>query len=259
MNAELSRIIDEYWKNFVEIRDEDFVVKPSIPIIWFGDMDAYMKSKLKVVTVALNPSDREFCENKGDNPTFFRFPEGKGLYTKKMLSGSDKQVLYKTLSDYYKCNPYDHWFNCFEKPLNYIDASYKTGTNIAIHIDIYTAVATNPTWGKLTKSQKDKVSSNKNHTLNTFRDFVDFLSPDVILYSANKGEMKKAFGFDLEQQCSQQYVSARGFTIETYKYKNTLIIYGRNNYGMPFRLKDEFVKEKMTEISKSRLQGGFMK
>ena len=34
-----------------------------IPIDWFGDREAYNESKVKVVTVGLNPSDKEFRES----------------------------------------------------------------------------------------------------------------------------------------------------------------------------------------------------
>jgi hypothetical protein len=36
------------------------VVRPSILILYFGDSEAYRRSPLKIVTVGLNPSPREF-------------------------------------------------------------------------------------------------------------------------------------------------------------------------------------------------------
>ena len=250
MDLKLSEIIDEYWANYVELRDEDFVVKPSIPIIWFGDMEAYKKSDLKVVTVALNPSDREFCKNKGELPSFFRFPEGQNIYKENYLNDTNKNRLFKTLCGYYKNNPYDEWFNCFEKPLNHIGASYKNGNNIAVHIDIYTAVATNPTWGKLGKEQQQKISADRTRTIKLFRDFVDYLSPDVILYSANRTELNRAFGFESKDPPIKVYpTGSKGFNISIYEYNKCLIISGRNNYGKPFKLKDEFVKDTMIRIA----------
>ena len=49
----------------------DFVVKPSLPILYFGDMVAYFKSDFKVITAALNPSDAEFKELRTLNQAFF--------------------------------------------------------------------------------------------------------------------------------------------------------------------------------------------
>ena len=36
------------------------------PIKWFGDRNAYMKSLVKIITVGLNPSDKEFREKDGE-------------------------------------------------------------------------------------------------------------------------------------------------------------------------------------------------
>lgn len=46
------------------------VVLPSVPIAWFGDLEAYLDSPLRVITVGLNPSRLEF---PSPDP-FFRFP-----------------------------------------------------------------------------------------------------------------------------------------------------------------------------------------
>ena len=35
----------------------DFIVKPSLPILYFGDLNAYFNSNFKVITAALNPSE----------------------------------------------------------------------------------------------------------------------------------------------------------------------------------------------------------
>lgn len=40
-----------------------------MPILWFGNLPAYSESKLKVVTVGINPSNQEFPEDPKD----FRF------------------------------------------------------------------------------------------------------------------------------------------------------------------------------------------
>ena len=71
MDKILSDIINEYWCDYTAHQEKKYIVSPSIPIIWFGDIEKYMRSKLKVVTIALNPSNREF----GTQPTdyFFRF------------------------------------------------------------------------------------------------------------------------------------------------------------------------------------------
>ena len=49
-------------------------VKPAVPILFFGDLDAYRASPLRVLTVGLNPSGHEF---PADQP-FRRFPLAEG-------------------------------------------------------------------------------------------------------------------------------------------------------------------------------------
>lgn len=250
-DEELLDIMNKYWAAYVAVRKEEFVVRPSIPIIWFGDMDAYKKSDLKVVTVALNPSDREFKKSRSsDDISFFRFPRGEEIFNEDKLTENSCDVLYETLSNYFKTDPYD-WFDHFEKPLKCIGASYKTGTNIeniAIHIDAYTPVATAPTWGRLTKEQRQKISPDRGDTIKLFQSFLEYLSPDVILYSVSKDELYNIFGIDAKDDLEKEY-GKKGCNISTYKYNNCLIISGRNFRGDPFSgFTDEFVSDTMEKI-----------
>lgn len=248
-DKELSDIINEYWADYVAVRNEEFVVRPSIPIIWFGDMDAYKKSDLKVVTVALNPSDREFKRSRSSfDISFFRFPGGEEIFNKEELTEKSRGVLYETLSNYFKNDPYNSWFDHFEKPLRCIGASYKTGKNIAIHIDAYTPVATAPTWGGLTEEQRQKISPDRGHTIKLFQRFLEYLSPDVILYSVSKPELYNIFGINAKDDPEKEY-GKKGYNISTYKYKNCLIISGRNLRGDPFSgFTDKFVSDTMEDI-----------
>jgi len=70
---------------------EHWVVKPSIPIVYFGDDHQYAASPLKIVTVGLNPSNAEFAED--------RF----GLARRERLEPADLEV---ALSRYFQFNPY---------------------------------------------------------------------------------------------------------------------------------------------------------
>jgi hypothetical protein len=50
-----------------------------LPIHWFGNRPAYEASPMRVVTVGLNPSDREFRANDAKEiSTAFRFPDYDG-------------------------------------------------------------------------------------------------------------------------------------------------------------------------------------
>ena len=43
-------------EHFQIVANQSFVVQASIPILYFGDCEAYYQSPIKVVTVGLNPS-----------------------------------------------------------------------------------------------------------------------------------------------------------------------------------------------------------
>ena len=84
-------------------------VVPAVPILFFGNLDAYQASPVRVLTAGLNPSRHEF---PADRP-FRRFPLAEGG-----LEG---------------------------KPSQYLDA---------MHTDICSPVATNPTWSRLDKADR---------------------------------------------------------------------------------------------------------
>ena len=53
-------ILDELWTHFNNYKDEDWVTKNSIPILFFGNINKYLESPTKIITVAKNPSHNEF-------------------------------------------------------------------------------------------------------------------------------------------------------------------------------------------------------
>ena len=131
MDKYLSSIIDEYWEDFQKKKDYDFIVKPSIPIVWFGNMEAYLKSAFKVVTVAINPSNIEFEPTKfeiqeGKTNNFLRFPDAQRIYERGLLNENDKQVLFNMLNNYFEIKPYKKWFAWFERSFSFLrkDVSY---------------------------------------------------------------------------------------------------------------------------------------
>ena len=109
-------------------------------------MKSYETSPKKVVTVALNPSLKEFEEDRFDIVD---------------LQKSNVTIkLSQTLNLYFKRHPYS-WFKDFERVLSSFNTSYyETKENTAIHIDIYSAIATNPTWGGLSDTEKKGHQSN---------------------------------------------------------------------------------------------------
>lgn len=151
------------------------------PIHWFGDRLSYEASPLRVVTVGLNPSDREFRPN---NTTIiskdFRFPD---------FDGTDKG-LEIALNNYFKRKPYNAWFKgSFTAVLESFDASfYGEAKNTAIHTDICSPWATIPTWSKLPEKIKHDLEI-EGHAL--WKKLILELQPDVILFSSSPNHENK--------------------------------------------------------------------
>ena len=82
-------------------------------------------------------------------------------------------------------NDYWNWFKYNERILNALGASYKIhDKNRALHIDIYSPIATDPTWGGLNHAQKKQLMQSCGYD---FKQFVSFLNPDIIVVSAKDG------------------------------------------------------------------------
>ncbi len=113
-------------------------VRPAVPILFFGDLDAWWTSPLRVLTVGLNPSLHEFPSTD----PFCRFPLAAG--------GREPSRYLKAMSAYFSTRPYRRWFSAFEHLLNGMDASYYAGrSSTVLHTDIRSPVATDPTWSGL--------------------------------------------------------------------------------------------------------------
>ena len=129
------------WRAFDRVSGLPWRVTPAVPILFFGDLDAYLTSPLRVLTVGLNPSLHEF---PADEP-FRRFPLAGD-------SGNREPGRYlDAMSAYFHTDPYGSWFRAFEQVLNGAGSSYYKGeaASTALHTDICSPVATDPTWNDL--------------------------------------------------------------------------------------------------------------
>ncbi len=260
IDKELGSIIDEYWGDFQKKKMLDFVVKPSIPIIWFGNIEKYKNSQLKIVTVSINPSKNEFEDNTG-NSSFWRFKGiSRHFSNKERLNDDDKLMLVNAYNSYFELNPYSAYFDYYNRVLkNYFECAYDgQKENTAIHIDLYTPIATN-LWKSLKSKEKREIQpSNSQNGEKYILSFLKYLNPDIILFSTRKDELKKVFKIDLNNPILKKTLTkdgkeSKGFSMELYKNQNSkqLILYGRNNYGKPFNLgkdfinnvKEDFIKE----------------
>lgn len=158
--------------HLTEAQEHDFVVRRSLPIPYFGDVKGYLTSPLRVLTAALNPSDREFPSDlpRFDVESGLRGPEG----------------LETELRSYFERNPYRSWFSSFEPVLNGLGASYGGKmtslefSSVALHVDMCSPIATSPTWSKLRADQRAQLTGAGRKV---FDWLVDLLEPQIIVAS----------------------------------------------------------------------------
>lgn len=239
------------WNNFQTIKKLPYVVPNSIPILWFGDLNAYRRSDLRVVTVGLNPSNIEFLSKRGSTnyDVIHRFPKAASLVRKSRLSSADIQIYEDSMNNYFinnlngKPTWYRTWFSNNEAALHGLDASYFDSVKykrIAIHIDLQTPVATNK-WSCLTNNQKQVLQNNVGYS---FSQLLNHLDPHVIITSMNRDYIKKNFTDNNNIPCEEknapfnyQKKNAKG---RTYAYIRAFhLISGRyllwgNNGNTPF-------------------------
>ncbi len=156
------------------------LVRPSMPVLFFGDSQRYLGSLVRVLSVGLNPSREEFPSTA----PYRRFPGGE------TLDGSDTEAYLAVLNGYFRTYPYKRWFNSsFEQVLRGVGASYyDEGSSIALHTDLCSPLATDPTWSQL-ESRERAVLEPQGHRL--WHDLVEALQPDVVLVSVKRQLLSK--------------------------------------------------------------------
>ena len=147
----------------------------SAPILYFGDLDAYRASSLRVITVGVNPSGEEFPAAA----PWSRFP------VKAIAEATEVVPLLPdylcALNNYFRLRPYKRWFGSYEPALNGMSASYYDGaTATAIHTDVCTPVPTSPVWGRLERHEWRALAPDG---VALWHSLVEELEPHVILAS----------------------------------------------------------------------------
>jgi hypothetical protein len=175
IDPEQEALIDEAWRLYLNAADNPVVVKPSIPLPYWGDGDRYAASPLKIVTVGLNPSRREF---PAADP-FLRFRAAEGLDLRDRSEAARSAYLV-ALHDYFRIAPYRSWFDWFEQVLRGMGASFYDGApNTAVHADLCSPLATDPTWSRLDRGKEALLADG----VSLWHRLIAYLAPDVILIS----------------------------------------------------------------------------
>ena len=174
----LDNAVDGAWRAFGRAAALPSRVTPAVPILFFGDLDAYRASPLRVLTVGLNPSLREF---PADEP-FRRFPLAEGV------TAGEPDLYLDALSAYFSTDPLRDWFNSFEHLLNGLGSSYYSGhPSTALHTDICSPVATDPTWRKLDAAAR---SALKTAGCPLWHTLLDLLRPHVVAVSVAESHLE---------------------------------------------------------------------
>jgi hypothetical protein len=180
-------LLDDAWNLYRQFEGEPFLVKPSIPILFFGDSERYFQSERKVITVGLNPSRIEFPS--GD--PFLRFRAAERLSDENDQEKFNRLYV-KVLNDYFKNEPYSNWFNpSFENLLNGMGCSYYDNrgySSIALHTDLCSPLATDPTWSRLHPLHRDSLEP---QGAQLWHDLVERLAPDVMIVSVASRHLRR--------------------------------------------------------------------
>ena len=175
----LSEPVALAWRAFDRAPHRTCRVDLAVPILFFGDLYAYRASRLRVVTVGLNPSLHEFPAGE----PFSRFPLAADNRDREPSRYLD------AMSAYFRTDPYHQWFNAFEPLLNGLGVSYyEAGASTALHTDICSPVATNPTWNDLDKAIQAVLEADGRPLWHML---MKELRPQVVAISVAKDHLKK--------------------------------------------------------------------
>jgi hypothetical protein len=149
MASELVNLVERL--NDPKLRKAD-VITWGCPIISFGNL-----SNSKIATLGLNPSNREFVDEKGKElkGEKRRFHTLDSLGIKKWSEAKEKHygLIEEVCSDYFYRNPYDGWFKKLDYLISGTSMSYYFPSGEACHLDLI-PYATNCKWTDLSSEQR---------------------------------------------------------------------------------------------------------
>jgi len=176
MGQDIFHLVESAWRQRERFHDREFLVTPSAPVLYFGDRQAYLASRIKIITVGLNPSHIEFPQ--GD--PFLRFPGADSGEPNAYLSALDA---------YFRSSPYTKWFNpAFEPLLNGLQSSYyEAEISTALHTDLCSPLATSPTWSQLDSKEQAALQG---EGVKLWHDLIRFLRPDCVIISVARKNLK---------------------------------------------------------------------
>lgn len=131
------------------------VIRWGCPIPVFGDL-----SRARVATLGLNPSNREFVDERGNelDADQRRFHTLDSLMLRSWSEANSEHLesILAACRQYFAGNPYDRWFKRLDTILAGTGASFYDEKYPACHLDII-PYATVQKWTELTRGQRRKL------------------------------------------------------------------------------------------------------
>lgn len=170
-----------------------YLIKDTLPILYFGDIEAYFKSQYKIITTAINPSCSEFYYDESNGQiSYKRFPQFESIAKANTLNNENVLQYLSALNSYFKTgNDYKKWFKTTPRDNLFAPfgaSYYDNASNRAIHTDTLSPFATFPTWSKFTpQSQRERIQRRFSDIgIPLWNELVEILEPDIIFMSLNK-------------------------------------------------------------------------
>jgi hypothetical protein len=223
----LAELAAQAWEQHEEAQRAELphLVRPSIPILFFGDSERFASSPLRIVTVGLNPSRKEFPRVS----PFCRFPGGD------LLTAGSADAYLALLNAYFRTAPYTTWFNpSFEPLLRGMGASYYAEAgSAALHTDLCSPLATDPTWSRLDLREQTVLEPAGRRL---WHKLIEALQPDVVLISVRRQRLDNIV-FPLAERASlvdtvDNPGRARPYRVEAFRHrlpcgKTPLFVFGQ--------------------------------
>jgi len=170
------------------------IVHDSFPVLFFGNLDGYLSSHPRILTVARNPSVKEFSES-GNN--FRRWENGQEIYqlfnsVNRIWSTEDKDMYIDSLCNYFSLN-YNEWFTrCFNHLLQGMRQDYRPSESDQnpIHTDFCSTLTTTEKWSELPHSLRKDLRNNER---GLWFKLEKKLNPDILLTALSREEDSDLF------------------------------------------------------------------
>ncbi len=194
MHAALTTLLNRMDSPEMSVTD---VIPWGCPVPSFGDL-----SISEVATLGLNPSNREFVDEVGNElqkaARRFHTLNSLGLESWSDTDARHMRLILTSCRFYFEGNPYDKWFRVLDQVVAGTNASYYDGSHKACHLDLI-PYATTRKWTELTTLQRSLLIAVASDTLGLLlRD-----SPVKILILNGKSvidQFQDVAGIEMEKQ-----------------------------------------------------------